>query len=62
MSLGDTYLQLGQLEKAEKYLKKVLASKDDYTQSGAYNYLYLLEKSVLIMLGHLPIRKNLIHC
>lgn len=44
MSLGDTYLQLGQLEKAEKYLKKVLASKDDYTQSGAYNYLYLLEK------------------
>ena len=27
MSLGDTYLQLGQLEKAEKYLKKGFSFK-----------------------------------
>lgn len=44
MSLGATYLQLEQFKQAEECLKKVLASKDIYTQSGAYYYLYLLEK------------------
>ncbi len=44
MSLGDAYLQLGQLERAEMYVRNALSSEDCYTQSGAYHYLYLLEK------------------
>lgn len=44
VSLGDAYLQLGQLKKAQKYFEHVLVSKDIHMQSGAYNYLYLLEK------------------
>lgn len=47
ISLGDTYLQLEQFGKAEECFKNVLASKDIYTQSGAYYYLYLLEKKRL---------------
>lgn len=37
-------LQLGQLERAEMYVRNALSSEDCYTQSGAYHYLYLLEK------------------
>ena len=44
LSLGDAYLQLGQLERAEMYVRNALSSEDCYTQSGAYHYLYLLEK------------------
>lgn len=44
MSLGETYMHLGQLEKAEKIFKRILEYKDIYMQSGVYNYLYLLEK------------------
>lgn len=44
MSLGDTYLQLGLFQKAEECFKDVLISKDVYSQSGGYNYLYLIEK------------------
>lgn len=43
-SLGDIYMQIGQLEKARECFEKGLTSKEAYTQSGAYNYLYLLEK------------------
>mgnify|MGYP002227755788 CR=1 FL=1 len=45
-ALGDTYLQLGQLEKAEKYFeKRFLAFKKTTIHNLAlYNYLYLLEK------------------
>lgn len=44
LSLGDSYLHLGHLEEAEKCFESTLISKDIFTQSGAYNYLYLLEK------------------
>lgn len=37
-------MQLGQLERAEMYVRNALSSEDCYTQSGAYHYLYLLEK------------------
>ena len=35
LSLGDAYLQLGQLERAEMYVRNALSSEDCYTQSGA---------------------------
>lgn len=44
MSMGDAYLQMGQFEEAENIFENILTSKDIYMQSGAYNYLYLLEK------------------
>ena len=44
MSLGDTYLQLGQLEKAEKYLKKVLASKETIHNLALIINLYFVGK------------------
>lgn len=44
MSLGDTYLRLGQMDKAEKIFKDILISKDIRILSGSYNFLYLLEK------------------
>lgn len=44
LSLGNAYLQLGQLEQAKARFNDAVTSKDIYTQSGAYNYLYLLEK------------------
>lgn len=47
ISLGDSYLQLEQFGKAEECFKNILALKDIYTQSGAYYYLYLLEKKRL---------------
>ena len=43
-SLGDTYMQLGLFEEAKECFERGLISNDDYTLSGAYNYLYLLEK------------------
>ncbi|WP_321335332.1 hypothetical protein [uncultured Bacteroides sp.] len=43
-SLGDAYMQMGQLVKAEECFEQGVTSKSVYTQSGAYNYLYLLEK------------------
>lgn len=43
-SLGDVYMQIGQLDKAKECFEQGLTSKDTFTQSGAYNYLYLLEK------------------
>lgn len=44
LSLGNAYLQLGQLEQAQICFNNAVISKDIYTQSGAYNYLHLLEK------------------
>lgn len=44
MSLGDVYLQLGLLQRAKECFESILSSSDVYTKSGAYNYLYLLEK------------------
>ncbi len=44
LSLGDAYMQIGKLEEAEKCFEQGLTSKDVFTQAGAYNYLYLLEK------------------
>lgn len=43
-SLGDVYLRMEELDKARKCFKQGLDSKDAFTQSGACNYLYLLEK------------------
>lgn len=43
-SLGDIYMQIGLLEKARECFEKGITSKEPFTQSGAYNYLYLLEK------------------
>lgn len=43
-SLGNVYRQLGLFDKARECFERGLISKDDYTLSGAYNYLYLLEK------------------
>lgn len=45
MSLGDVYLQLGLIHKAESCFENILESNDVFTQSGAYNYLYKLEKN-----------------
>lgn len=44
LSLGNAYLRLGQLEQAKVCFNNAVTSKDIYTQSGAYNYLCLLEK------------------
>lgn len=46
-SLGDVYMQIGQFDKARECFEHGLISKDIFTQSGAYNYLYLLEKQKL---------------
>ena len=43
-SLGDIYLQIGQFEKAKEAFEKGINSKQVFTQSGAYNYLSVLEK------------------
>lgn len=43
-SLGDVYRQIGKLDRARVCFEQGLKSKDVFTQSGAYNYLYLLEK------------------
>lgn len=43
-SLGGVYMQIGQFEKARECFEQGLTSKKPFTQSGAYNYLYLLEK------------------
>lgn len=44
MSLGDAYLRLGLLQKAKNCFEYILESNNSFTQSGAYNYLYILEK------------------
>lgn len=43
-SLGDVYMRIGQLNKAGECFEQGLTSNDAFTKSGAYNYLYLLEK------------------
>ena len=43
-SLGSIYMQTGQYDKAKTCFEQGLTSKEIFTQSGAYNYLYLLEK------------------
>lgn len=43
-SLGDIYMQMGQLDKAEECFKQGVVSDNVFTKAGAYNYLYLLEK------------------
>lgn len=43
-SLGEIYMQIGSFEKAKSYFERGLISKQLYTQAGAYNYLFLLEK------------------
>lgn len=43
-SLGDVYMRIGQFDKASECFKQGLTSNDAFTKSGAYNYLYLLEK------------------
>lgn len=43
-SLGNVYMQIGQVDKAEDCFKQGITSQKVFTQSGAYNYLYLLEK------------------
>lgn len=43
-SLGDVYMQIGFSEKARECFEQGLKSNDAFTKSGAYNYLYLLEK------------------
>lgn len=43
-SLGNVYMQIEQFDKAEDCFKQGITSKKVFTQSGAYNYLYLLEK------------------
>lgn len=44
LSLGDIYLEIGQFEKAKACFERELTSKKVFTQAGAYNYLFLLEK------------------
>lgn len=44
MSLGDSYMQIKQFEKAKECFERILESQNPYTLSGAYSYLYLLEK------------------
>lgn len=44
LSLGDAYMQIGKFEEAKESFEQGLTSKDTFTQAGAYNYLYLLEK------------------
>lgn len=43
-SLGDIYMQMGQLDRAKECFEQGLISQDVFSQSGAYNFLYLLEK------------------
>lgn len=44
LSLGDIYLEKSVFDEAKKCFELALTSKRDYTQAGAYHYLYLLEK------------------
>lgn len=44
LSLGDAYLQLEQLSKAEEIFNNVLISRDIRIRTASYNCLYLLEK------------------
>lgn len=44
LSLGDIYLEIGQFEEAKGCFERELTSKKVFTQAGAYNYLFLLEK------------------
>lgn len=44
LSLGDTYMALKQLDKAEECFTSILLSKDTFALSTAYNCLYRLEK------------------
>ena len=46
LSLGKIYMQNGQLEEAKTCFEKGLISKRLFTQAGAYNSLFLLEKKV----------------
>ncbi len=43
-SLGSLYMQIGKLEQAEECFKKGVKSSQLFTQAGAYNCLFLLEK------------------
>lgn len=44
LSLGDVYLRMGELDKARECFEQAMKSKVVFTQSGAYYYLYLVEK------------------
>lgn len=44
LSLGSIYMQIGQLEKAKECFRQEINSDQPYTQAGAYDYLYMLEK------------------
>ncbi|WP_303207046.1 hypothetical protein [Bacteroides oleiciplenus] len=44
LSLGDTYMTLEQLDKAEECFNSILLSKDTFALSTTYNCLYRLEK------------------
>lgn len=43
-SLGNLYMKIGNLNKAEDCFKQKQSSEQNYTQGMAYHYLYLLEK------------------
>jgi len=44
LSLGHTYMDIGQLDLAEKCFNHCINVDDAFISSGAYNYLYLLKK------------------
>ena len=44
LSLGDIYLRMNNFDEAKECFELALTSKRNYTQAGAYHYLYLLEK------------------
>ena len=44
LSLGNIYLSMNRFDEARKCFELALASERNYTQAGAYHYLYLLEK------------------
>lgn len=44
LSLGDIYLRMNNFDRAKECFDLALTSKRNYTQAGAYHYLYLLEK------------------
>lgn len=44
LSLGDTYLNTGQLAQAEACFRQGLTSGRPYAMAGSYHYLHLLEK------------------
>lgn len=45
LSLGNSYENLGEIEKAKNSYLGALRSKNPYLQAGAYHYLYRLEKN-----------------